>query len=101
MVSKLSMSSLFFGSVIFDVSAATGMPPELPRRFWMSAFMVMSMKSYARPLALDLAGTTHRLPLEPGCSVLPGKRNEPHWKFLISLASRPYHQLPETMIGYL
>ena len=63
--------------------------------------MVMSMKSYARLLALLFSGTTQMLPLEPGCSLLPGNRNVPHWKFLTSLANRPYHQLPEISIGNL
>ena len=42
---KMSMSSLLFGSVIAAGSASTGTPPELPSRFWISGFIVMSMKS--------------------------------------------------------
>ena len=44
-VLKFSISSLAFGSVIVDGSAATGTPPLLPSRFWISFFSVMSMKS--------------------------------------------------------
>jgi len=49
---------------------------------------------------LEPLGTTQMLPLEPAV-MLAGHRNAPHWKFLISLFSRPNHQVPEIMIGYL
>ena len=39
------------------------------------------------------------LPAEPGESSASGKRNVPHSKSAISLAKRPYHQLPEKKIG--
>src|SRR5450432_117862 len=84
-----------------DASAATGIPPELPIRFWMSGCIVVSMNVSAMSLFLDFDGITHRLPLEPGSSLLPGKRNVPHWKFLISVEKVPYHQLPEIRIGDL
>jgi hypothetical protein len=42
---KVSMSSLLLASVIAAGSAATGTPPELPSRFWMSLVIVRSMKS--------------------------------------------------------
>ena len=51
-------------------------------------------------LALLCVGTTQRLPEEPAVSLLPGKRNVSQSAF-ISLANRPYHQVPETIIGFL
>ncbi|GAB3892690.1 hypothetical protein GCM10029964_067900 [Kibdelosporangium lantanae] len=61
--------------------------------------MVMAMKSYARSLFFEPFGTTHMLPADP--DAMPGHSVEPHWKSLMFLTSRPYHQLPLTMIGYL
>src|SRR4051794_7964353 len=95
------MSSLDFSSVMAAGSAATGTPPELPSRFWISLLIVMSMKSYARSLFFDFSGTTQMLPLDPGAIWLPGQRNEPHWKSLISDWNRPYHHEPEMTIGNL
>jgi hypothetical protein len=46
---------------------------------------------------LDLPGN----PLDPGCSLLPGNRNVPHWNAVIWSTNRPYHQLPEIIIGNL
>src|SRR5512133_1899043 len=94
------MIFLFFASVIVDGSAAIGMPPELPMSVWISGRIVMSMKSYARSLALLFVGTTHRLPDEPGASVLPGNRKVSQSNFA-SAAIRPYHHVPLTSIGYL
>ncbi len=47
------------------------------------------------------SGTTQRFPPEPGCSLPPGKVKMPHWKPFTSFTNRPYHQLPEIMIGAL
>ncbi len=95
---KFSISSLFFASVIAAGSAPIGTPPELPIRFWISGFMVISMKSYASDLFFELLGMTQRLPPEPAFSLLPGKRNVPQ-SYLISSLKRPYHQEPEIRIG--
>src|SRR5262249_19166886 len=70
-------------------------------RFWMLFFIVRSMNSYARSLLVEFFGTTHRFPPEPSVIALPGHRNVPYWKVLMSLAKRPAHQLPENSIGFL
>src|SRR5690242_9315301 len=86
---------------MLDRSAATGTPPFSTSDCWMSFCIVMLMKSYASCLAFEFFGTTQMLPLEPAFSVLPGHRNVPHWNLVISLTSRPYHQVPDTIIGNL
>src|ERR1051326_7119378 len=81
--------------------AATGTAPLFAIRPCTSFCSVVLMKSYASSLFFAFFGTTHRLPPEPGTSLLPGHRKVSHWNFLISDSKVPYHQLPETIIGFL